>query len=309
MSLLKQGLVFEVQTLPESEEWTRCLHLVAETGGSIGNLSFMLLRGEEQQKLLTAVSIPLLIKTRPTLERLLNKNGGLELIFRLLMESSHEWHERAIWSICQLGKSLKIDPFDVRPLTASVGDLRDYSRLSLEISPKATVSSTVTFELDDGTTIEACRQTLCCRSDVFSAMLDGNFSESGKKRVRLKNTSREGLNTLILAASGKTFECQNIESLLDAVLLADKFLMPDLLEMLTEISIDKLSHENFCRVWYWARKYSCHELKSCCIKSFLIAKTSWSETVRTFRDFNATDAFDEFLGEIREIIVGELCQV
>jgi hypothetical protein len=171
------------------------------------------------------------------------------------------------------------------------------------------VSSTVTFELDDGTTVEACRQTLCCRSDVFSAMLDGNFSESGKKRVRLKNTSRDGLNTLILAASGATFEYQSIESLLDAVLLADKFLMPDLLETLTEISIDKLSHENFCRAWCWARKYSCHELRCCCVKSFLIAKTSWSETVRTFRDFNATDAFDEFLGEIREIIVGELCQV
>lgn len=290
------------------------MRTVAETGGSIGHLSFMLLRGEEQHKLLTAISIPLLIETRPTLERLLNKYGGLELIFRLLIDTSHEWHERAIWSICQLAKSLKIDPFDVRsiPLTAGASKLRDYSRLSLEANhSKATVSSTVTFELDDGTTVEACRQTLCCRSDVFSAMLDGNFSESGKKRVRLKNTSRDGLNTLILAASGTAFEYQssNIEPLLDAVLLADKFLMPDLLETLTETSMDKLNHENFCRAWCWARKYSCHELRSCCVKSFLTAKTSWSETVRTFHDFNATDAFDEFLSEIREIIVGELCQV
>nr|XP_012223821.1 PREDICTED: armadillo repeat-containing protein 5 [Linepithema humile] len=311
-SLLKQGLVFEIQTLPESEEWTRCLRTVAETGGSIGHLSFMLLRGEEQHKLLTAVSIPLLIKIRSTLERLLNKYGGLELIFRLLVDSSHDWHERAIWSICQLAKSLKIDPFDVRPipLTAGAGEPRDYSRLSLEAShPTATVSSTVTFELDDGTTVEACRKMLCCRSDVFSAMLDGNFSESGKKRVRLKNTSRDGLITLILAATGAAFEYQSIESLLDAVLLADKFLMPDLLETLTETAIDKLSHENFCRVWRWARKYSCHELRSCCVKSFLVAKTSWSETVRTFRDFSATDDFGEFLNEIREIIVGELCQV
>ncbi|CAL1688770.1 unnamed protein product [Lasius platythorax] len=306
LPLLKQGLVFDLQTLPEAENCTRRLRKVAETGGAIGQLSFILLRGEDEHKLLTAVSIPLLIKTHRNLKCLLDKYGGLQLIFRLLTESSHKLHERAIWSICQLARTLQIHPPD-RSITVAKATMKtsDYSRLSLDETAnhtKPTVSSTVTFELDDGTTVEACRRMLCRRSDFFSAMLEGNFSESGKRRVRLKNTSRNGLNTLIMAASGAAFERENIESLLDATLLADKFLMSDLSDALTESSVAKLNHENFCRAWCWARSYSCHEWRSYCVKSFLTAKLSWSETVQTFRDFYATDAFDEFLHEVRDII-------
>lgn len=284
--------------------------MVAETGGAIGQLSFILLRGEDEQKLLTAVSIPLLIKTHHNLKCLLDKYGGLQLIFRLLAESSHELHESAIWSICQLARTLQLYPADpsitvIKSLKAS-----DYTRLSLDETTdhaKPTVSSMVTFELDDGTTVEACRRMLCRRSDFFSAMLEGSFSESGKRRVRLKNTSRDGLNTLILAANGAALERENIESLLDATVLADKYLMSDLLDALTETSLAKLNHENFCRAWRWAKSYSCHEWRSYCIKSFL-TKMSRSETVQAFRNFYTIDIFDEFLHEVRDIIEYVLCQ-
>lgn len=312
LPLLKQGLVFDLQTLPEAEDCTRRLRMVAETGGAIGQLSFILLRGEDDYKLLTAISIPLLVKTHRNLKCLLDKYGGLQLIFRLLRESSHKLHERAIWSICQLARTLKIhSPDQLITVAKTSMKATDYSRLSLDEATshtKPTVSSTVTFELDDGTTVEACKRLLCRRSDFFSVMLEGNFSESGKRRVRLKNTSRDGLNTLILAASGASFERENIESLLDATLLADKFLMSDLSDALTESSVAKLNHENFCRAWCWGRNYSCHEWRSYCVKNFLTAKLSWGETVQTFRDFNAIDAFDEFLHEIRDIIEFVLCQ-
>ncbi|XP_050457379.1 armadillo repeat-containing protein 5 isoform X1 [Cataglyphis hispanica] len=310
LPLLKQGLVFDLQTLPEAEDCTRRLRMVAETGGAIGQLSFILLRGEDEQKLLTAVSIPLLIKTHHNLKCLLDKYGGLQLIFRLLAESSHELHESAIWSICQLARTLQLYPADpsitvIKSLKAS-----DYTRLSLDETTdhaKPTVSSMVTFELDDGTTVEACKRLLCRRSDFFSAMLEGSFSESGKRRVRLKNTSRDGLNTLILAANGAALERENIESLLDATVLADKYLMSDLLDALTETSLAKLNHENFCRAWRWAKSYSCHEWRSYCIKSFL-TKMSRSETVQAFRNFYTIDIFDEFLHEVRDIIEYVLCQ-
>ncbi|XP_072746397.1 uncharacterized protein Rnb [Anoplolepis gracilipes] len=310
LPLLKQGLVFDLQTLPEAEDCTRRLRNVAETGGAIGQLSFILLRGEDEQKLLTAVSIPLLIKTQHNLKCLLDKYGGLQLIFRLLTESSHKLHESAIWSICQLARTLQLYPTDQSiTIAKSLMKAGDYSRPSLDdtTDTKPTVSSTVTFELDDGTTVEACRRTLCRRSDFFSAMLEGNFSESGKRRVRLKNTSRDGLNTLILAVNGAALERENIESLLDATVLADKFLMSDLLDALTETSLAKLNHENFCRAWSWARSYSYDEWRSYCIKSFL-TKLSWSETVQAFRKFYATDIFDEFLHEVRDIIEYVLCQ-
>lgn len=317
MPLLKQGLIFEMHILPETEECTRYLCTVAETGGAIGQLSFILLRGEEEHKLLTAISIPLLIKTQCTLKCLLKKYGGLQLILRLLADSTHKLHKRAIWSICQLAKTLEIhsDDYSTTETATKASELCDYSRLPLGETnrTKSPVSSMVTFELDDGTTIKACRQMLCQCSPVFSVMLKGNFSESSKRRIRLRDTSRNGLKTLILAASGAastiyTFENRSIESLLDAVLLADYFLMPDLVDTLTENSINKLNYENFYRAWRWARNNSCHEFKSYCVKSFLTAKMSWSETMRTFRDFYVTNAFDEFLCEIRDIIMDVLCQ-
>lgn len=289
----------------------RRLRVVAETGGAIGQLSFILLRGEDEQKLLTAVSIPLLIRTHHNLKCLLDKYGGLQLIFRLLRESSHKLHESAIWSICQLARTLQLYPAD-QPSTVAKSLMKasEFSRPLLDETAdntKPTVSSTVTFELDDGTTVDACRRMLCRRSDFFSAMLEGNFSESGKRRVRLKNTSHDGLNTLILAANGGTLESENIESLLDATVLADKFLMSDLLDALTETSLAKLDYENCCRAWLWAKSYSYEEWRTYCIKSFL-TKLSWSETMQAFRNFYATDIFDEFLHEVRDIIEYALCQ-
>ena len=139
-------------------------------------------------------------------------------------------------------------------------------------------------------------------------MLEGNFLESGKRRVKLKNTSKEGLNTLLLAANGATFHSQTIEELLDAVLLADKFLMADVSEILTESSMSRLNHENFSRAWTWARNNACPELKSFCIKSFLTTKMTRMERLRAFRDFSTGDGFLEFLEELREIVGTVLCQ-
>ncbi|KAK2581865.1 hypothetical protein KPH14_002328 [Odynerus spinipes] len=302
--LLKQGFIFEAQTLYGSEHYTRQLCALAETGGAIGELTSILIRGEESYKSIVAVSIPFLIKSRFILKSLLSNYGGLQLIFNVLSHTEHALHENAVWSICQLANTLQIRPDIIdKGLTPDIVGT-DYPKV-YESLPKPTV---VTFELDDGTTVDACRQTLCQKSDAFSAMLEGNFSESGKKRVKLRNTSKDGLNTLLLAADGATFKNRTIESLLDAALLADKFLMSDISDILTESSIAMLNHENFSRAWNWARNNSCYELKTCCVKRFLTAKMSKTERIQAFRNFSSVDTFPEFLDEVKEIISSVLCQ-
>lgn len=263
-----------------------------------------MLRGEEAHKLIIAVSIPFLIKSRYILKSLLNNHGGLRLIFQILSNQQHNLYENAIWSICRLADTLEIQPDIVEKYQIIETISADFPRV-YDNHPKP---ATVTFELDDGTTIDACRQTLCQKSDAFSAMLEGNFSESGKKRVKLRNTSKEGLNTLLLAANGSTFENRTIESILDAVLLADRFLMADISDILTESSISKLNYKNLSKAWNWARMNSCHELKSCCVKRFLTASMTKSERVQAFQDFSSTDNFHEFLDEIKKIINNVLCQ-
>ncbi|OXU25505.1 hypothetical protein TSAR_000315 [Trichomalopsis sarcophagae] len=305
MPLIKQGFVFEAQNLSGSEQYTRHMCALAETGGAVGELQSILLRGQESHRVVTAVSIPFLIKSKELLRCLLKNHGALPLIFDILSNNEHTLYKEAIWSICQLADSL-----DVRPDVLDKNQPIDNCLLStmgcgMESHTKP---STVTFELDDGTTVDACRRVLCQRSDAFSAMLEGSFSESGKRRVKLKNTSKEGLNTLLLAANGSAFQNRTIESLLDAVLLADKFLMADVSELLTESSMSKLNHENFSRAWSWARNNDCHELKVCCVKSFLTTKMTRSERLRAFADFATCDSFKEFLDEVRDIITSVLAQ-
>lgn len=301
--LIKQGFIFEAQNLYGSEQYIRHLCDLAETGGAIGQMTSILLRGQESHKFIVAVSVPFLIKTKEVLRNLLSTHGGLPMIFHILADNQHALYEKAIWSICRLADSLEVraEFFDRNQSAENCFVGTDNFKNHLK-------PSMVTFELDDGTTVDACRQVLCQRSDAFCAMLEGNFTESGKRRVKLRNTSKEGLNTLLLAANGATFHDRTIESLLDAVLLADKFLMADISEQLTESSISKLNYENFSRAWNWARSNACYELKTCCVKSFLTTKMSRMERAHAFRDFSTNDSFPEFLEEVKEILSGILCQ-
>lgn len=311
MQLVKQGFIFEAQTLYGSDNYTRPLCGLAETGGALGEFSSTLLRGSERDKCIVAVSIPFLIKSKDTLRTLLMFHNGLSVIFEILSQPSHELHRNAVWCICRLSASLQIRPDIVDKSTTTTSmELSTSSSgiLDNESYKHIPMQSTVTFELDDGSTVEASRLLLCEKSDAFLAMLEGNFSESGKRRVKLSNASRQGLDTLLLAASGGNFGDRSIESLLDAVLLADKFLMPEVSDQLTETSISKLSHENFSRAWSWARSNACHELKTSCVKTFLSAKMHNDERTAAFADFTQSEFFSELLEDIREIVVGVLCQ-
>ncbi|KAG7208927.1 hypothetical protein KM043_015106 [Ampulex compressa] len=302
--LVKQGFVFEAQTLSDCAHYKKQLWTVAETGGAIGQLCSILQRGEDTEKLTIALSIPYLINSYPTLKMLLNNYGAFQLMFSVLKDHQHELFETAICSISHLAHTLRIQPEIVTIGYMIVGGSVDSQR-RCETRPK---SSTVTFELDDGTTVDACRKTLCQLSDAFNAMLEGSFSESGKRRVKLKNTSAEGLNTLILAVSGAPFHNRSIESMLDAVLLADKFLMPGISDALTEKSISMLNYKNFSRAWMWAKKNFCTELKLCCVKNSLTAEMTMAERIQVFRDFSACGHFQEFVEEVKALINGLLWQ-
>ena len=113
MPLIKQGFVFEVQNLYDSEQYTRSMCAVAETGGAVGDMSSVLLRGQESHRLLVAVSIPFLIKSKDLLRCLLKNHGGLSIIFDILSDNEHKLHKEAIWSICQLADSLDVRPDSV----------------------------------------------------------------------------------------------------------------------------------------------------------------------------------------------------
>lgn len=102
--------MFELQNFDKSLEYTRLLSSVAETGGAEGELSSILLRGQETNRYIVAVSIPYLIKSKEKLRKLLCKNGALPLIFDVLYDNEHSLHKEAVQAVCQLAYSLGVRP-------------------------------------------------------------------------------------------------------------------------------------------------------------------------------------------------------
>lgn len=307
--LIQQGFVFEAQTIYGCEQCLLQLSALAETGGAVGQLSSILLRGTETNKNMIAISIPFLVKSKKSLRYLLSEHGGMPLIFQVLENPAHSLHDNAILSISQLAELLDIQPrtIDWTELLMET-NIDPLDKAKFDNLPKPSI---VTFILDDGTTVDACRHTLCQKSEFFSAMLNGKFLEAGKKKMLLKDTSKESLNALLLAANGDTFYNQKIEELLDAVLLANKYLMPDVLEILIKSSISRLNYDNFSRVWNWTRRNSPHfhvwtHLKTFCLESFLTSRMTRNERLQAFRNFAACNDFQIFLIEIKEILISNL---
>lgn len=155
MPLIQQGFVFEAQSISGSKQCLQQLSAIAETGGAVGQLSSILLCGKEANKTMTAVSIPFLIKSKKILRYLMSNHGGMPLLFRVLADPEHNLHDNAILSINRLANSL-----DIRPNTIDWNELlienniEPLEREKCDVLPKPSV---VTFVLDDGATMDACR--------------------------------------------------------------------------------------------------------------------------------------------------------
>lgn len=311
MPLLLQGFVLEAQTLYGSEHYTRALCDIAETGGAFGEMATLLLRGQESQKSTVAISIPFVIKSHEKLRILLKYHNGLELIYREVEDSKNSMYDDAILSICKLADSLKVSTpkgpsgeEENEKVENCVAEPKDEDFHGDEEKSRQDL---VIFQLDDGSTVETKRKEICQKSEVFAAMLEGNFSESGQNSVRLKKASKAGLSTLLDAANGDCrLKNHQIEAILDAVILADKFLMADLSERLTELSMARLDHENLCRAWNWSRINSCHEFRNCCVKIFLTSEMMRSHRLQAFRDFHETTNFRDFVKDTRNVIENAL---
>ncbi|CAD6205679.1 GSCOCG00009963001-RA-CDS [Cotesia congregata] len=315
LPLLLQGFVFEAQLLDDSQNYLQILGNVAEQGGAFGELAATLIRGQETDKYIIAISVPFLLKSRDKLRLLLDTYGGLDIIFKLLKDRNHLLNDNSVLSICQLANNLGIVP-ETFEKGFTMKDNESNENLPVD-KDKKVIKNNVTFELDDGGTVDACRHLLCLKSQVFSAMFNGNFYETGKKRVRLQNVSKGGFIVLYLAASGHLFsnidnddndddDKVKIESLLDAVLLADRFLMINELDKLTETSLMRISYSNLNRAWNWARENHCSELKTYCVTNFLTKKLSREHRLSAFNHFIDDKNFIEFLEEIKKIVVSQL---
>ncbi|VVC86657.1 unnamed protein product [Leptidea sinapis] len=121
----------------------------------------------------------------------------------------------------------------------------------------------VIFNLDDNTTVTANKSFLCQHSEVFNVMLTGGFKESTERCVTLKNATKTGLEYLFtllqFGLNNSTCEleifplAENLETNLEVLVLADRFLFDKLKGLLSSAIIQfLLKPETADKVYIWS---------------------------------------------------------
>lgn len=175
----------------------------------------------------------------------------------------------------------------------------------------------VTFELDDLSTVKANKVFLCQNSEVFSAMLMGCFKESIEKCVRLKNVTKPALEYLFTllhcGLNSPKSDVQifpmadKLETNLEVLLLADRFLFDKLKELLSSAILQfQLTPETADKIYVWSL---CEGMGFLCVESvayLLTGKMGESERTRSFKAILDLEYKYQWLDDIKSMIMRQL---
>lgn len=129
-----------------------------------------------------------------------------------------------------------------------------------ELCKKCDVASlvkeaTISFLLDDGSTVTTNKHMLCEKSEFFEAMFRCGFKEAKQSTVRLTNISTDCLTALfrLLDSYCDCIVPKNVSTLLELIIQSDRFLIPALSEKLLNITMnDRLTYKTCHLIYDWA---------------------------------------------------------
>lgn len=175
----------------------------------------------------------------------------------------------------------------------------------------------VTFQLDDLSTVKANKVFLCQHSEVFSAMLMGQFKESVEKCVRIKNASRPALEYLFtllqLGLNNPKSDIEifplakQLETNLEVLLLADRFLFEKLKELLSSAILQfQLGPDTADKIYVWSLSEGMGFL---CVESvayLLTGQMSDAERFKCFENILSLQYKEQWLDDIKAMLLRQL---
>lgn len=175
----------------------------------------------------------------------------------------------------------------------------------------------VVFELDDLSTVSANKVFLCQNSDVFSAMLMGCFKESIEECVRIKNVTKQGLEYLFTLLHLGLNDSKNdvqvfpmaekLETNLEVLLLADRFLFDKLKELLNSAILQfQLTPETADKIYVWSLSEGMGFLCVEAVAYLLTGRMSEAERMRSFKAILNLEYKEQWLDDVKSIIVRQL---
>lgn len=179
-----------------------------------------------------------------------------------------------------------------------------------------TKEATISFLLDDGSTVTANKHTICEKSEFFEAMFRYGFKEANESVVRLSNISSDCLRVLfrLLYSYCDCIVPRNIIILLELIVQSDRFLVPSLSERLLDITLNyMLDYKNCHLIYDWAIENgrflpSSQEVPICqnVLKFVLVEKLTFNERLYSLRMLLKSRYKANVLSDIAQIIECQL---
>ncbi|KAG5887936.1 hypothetical protein JTB14_003031 [Gonioctena quinquepunctata] len=276
---------------------------LAESGAGKGDIAHGLLRGGQDLKEQLVLVIPYIVVNKSILSKLLLKCGGLNVLMRLLKdESVHK--ERTIRVLCALASN-RLDIANPREVAMSL----DQPKTPTEKTATDEGAPLVTFKLDDGASVKADRQFLADKSEYFSRLLGGHFKESNEDEVFLHNVAAKSLNCMLQLLKhvdkiGRISAKHDIDTLLDVIVLSDRYLMNELCCSLTNcIEKYRMSSKTVPVIYRWSLESGLNLLRVEAVAFALVENFTDATRFAMFSEMFGLGYTEELLDDIQKLLV------
>lgn len=228
--------------------------------------------------------------------------GGLNILIKLLLKDENDIQVKSLDSMRLLAMTQQIKS----PKNKRIKSVRSLDTIVYTLPDKC--KNVVTFILDDGSSVKADRNFLSENCEYFNRLLSGDFKESQEKEIVLKNTESSSLELLLIllyeGAMSKGLIQFNIDLniLLDAIVLADKLIMLDLLAFLTEcVEQFLISSETVPVIYKWSIESGTNLLRIESIAFILVENMLLPERHLMFRKLFDLGYTQNLIDDIRKL--------
>jgi len=170
--------------------------------------------------------------------------------------------------------------------------------------------TTVTFELDDGTLINANKSFLSLKSPVFEAMFRcGGFKEAYQNIIRLNDVSSECFKSFVqlLDINCDCLMPRTTVVLLELIMIADRYMLHELSEKIIKVMINSITLNICLDIYMWVRDIG-YQLKNgndignCVIKYLFTSNARFLDRVKTIKSITRSDYGEVFIEDFTTML-------
>lgn len=185
---------------------------------------------------------------------------------------------------------------------------RDFKLFNVDQYKEPDCKNPVILRLEDGSHIKADREFLSEHSDFFGRMFNGYFKESLEDEIVLQEVKIRPLKCLLHLM--QTFKKDrhvdidlDLDTLLEVIVLCDRFLMTDLgLSLSESVGRNKLTSVTVPQIYRWSLESGTNILRVECIAYALVASLSEENRLNMFETLLELGRTEEILDDIQKLL-------